>query len=267
MALDVALFIPARMASQRLPDKPLVPIRGADGVARPLIWHCWETVKGIPGLGSVHILTDSDTLAEVAREFGAAVLMTSEAARNGSERCAEALAQLGRRPDVVVNLQGDAFLTPPAMVTALIAAFADKDVDVATPVFRARGAVLARLEEDQAAGRIGGTTAVMADTGWALYFSKSILPSALRRSDGETEWPVYHHVGLYAYRPKALEQYAALPPGRLETAEGLEQLRFLENGMSIRCVEVDAPESDFWEVNNPGDVEVVEAILAARPGP
>jgi 3-deoxy-manno-octulosonate cytidylyltransferase (CMP-KDO synthetase) len=262
MNLDIALFIPARLASQRLPGKPLIPIRGRDGHSRPLIQHCWDAAARVPDVGSIHVLTDNDQLAEVVAGFGGQVLRTSDQARNGSERCAEALTRLDRIPDVVVNLQADAFLTPPKFVTAVAAIFTTPSVKVATPVFRARGDALGRLDQDRAAGRIGGTTAVLAADGRALYFSKSVLPSEARRGPDDTEWPVYHHVGLYAYRPEALREFADLPQGKLEVAEGLEQLRFLEHGIDVHCVEVEPPPHGFWEVNNPEDIAVVEAMIA-----
>ncbi len=262
MALDIALFIPARLGSRRLPMKPLVPIRGKDGIARPLIHYSWEAACRAPGVTSVHVLTDNDAIAETIRELGGQVLMTPSNARNGTERCAMALDRLDRTPDVVVNLQGDAFLTPPGYVRATARLFQDADtVQVATPVFPATGRHLERLETDQTVRRIGATTAVVAQDGRALYFSKAVLPSAARRATAESDWPVLHHVGLYAYTPDVLRRYVGMPPGPLELAEGLEQLRFLENGIDIHCARVDAPEHGFWEVNNPEDIPVVEAML------
>jgi len=160
----------------------------------------------------------------------------------------------------VVNLQGDAPLTPPWFVEALVAAMdADPSVEMATPVLRTDPEGLARLLADRREGRVGATTAVIAASGDALYFSKEVIPF----TGGRTDIPVFHHVGVYACRPEALAAYAAAPPGRLELIEGLEQLRFLEMGRRIRAVEVEARGRSFWELNNPADVPLVEAGLRA----
>ena len=185
--------------------------------------------------------------------------MTSEAPRNGTERCAEAVAMLDAVPDVIVNLQGDAPLTPAHYVEALVTAMADPLVEMATPVLKTEAPHLEALQADRKAGRVGATTAVFRDGGDALYFSKEVLPFADRVA--ETGVPVYHHVGCYAYRPAALARYADLPQGPLEMAEGLEQLRFLEHGIPVRCVEVEARGRAFWELNNPSDIPLIEAIM------
>ena len=121
-------------------------------------------------------------------------------------------------------------------------------------MLRAAPEAAAALRADRAAGRVGATTAVARPDGTALYFSKEVLP----HGDG----PIWHHVGVYAYTPEALRAYAGWPMGDLERAEGLEQLRFLERGAAVACVAVEARGRPFWEVNHPGDVPRVEAILA-----
>ena len=130
---------------------------------------------------------------------------------------------------------------------------------MATPVLATEPEHLASLQADRAAGRVGATTAVFGHSRDALYFSKEILPFAQGLSPEEQ--PVYHHVGCYAYRPASLAQYGAWNPGPLEMREGLEQLRFLENGVPVRCVEVEARGRAFWELNNPSDIEVLEGIM------
>ena len=208
------------------------------------------------GVDAVFVLTDDDRIAEAARAFGADVLMTSEAPRNGTERCAEALSQLPFDADIIVNLQGDAPLTPPHYVEALLEAMRnDPTIQMATPVLRTEADHVAALQADRKAGRVGATTAVFKPDGDALYFSKEVLPFA------DTGATVFHHVGCYAYRPNALAAYAVLPPGALEQVEGLEQLRFLENGIPVRCVEVEARGRAFWELNNPSDIALIEDIM------
>ncbi len=259
--MRVALLIPARHASSRFPGKPLTPLRGATGVAKTLLARTWEAGLAVSGVDTRAVATDDPRIAEEAARIGAPCLMTSPEAANGTERCAEALAQLDPAPDVVVNLQGDAPLTPPWFVEALIARMAAAPgPEVATPVLRADPETLARLRGDRRAGRVGGTTAVLSEGGRALYFSKEVLPFGAEASGA----PVFHHVGIYAYTAAALRGYPARAPGPLERAEGLEQLRFLEHGRPIAAVEVEARGAEFWEVNNPGDVPAVEAVLRAR---
>ena len=265
--MDVAIVIPARYASARFPGKPLAPLRGATGETRSLIRRSWDAARAVPGGHRVIVATDDDRVAEHAAGFGAEVAMTDPACRNGTERCADVLRALSPSPDLVVNLQGDAPLTPPDFVTTLIDRMAgDPDAPAATPVLRCDAAALARFREDRRAGRVGATTAVFRRDGRALYFSKEVVPFS--QGDGPEGPPVvFHHVGLYAYRPDALETYRALPEGPLEALEGLEQLRFLENGVDMLCVEVQQRGRVFWELNNPVDAARIEAALAERGAP
>ena len=251
------VVIPARHASQRFPGKPLVALRGATGEARSLVRRTWDAASAVEG-ARVVVATDDERIREHCEGFGAEVVMTPETCRNGSERCAAVLDVLGDGWDAVVNVQGDAPLTPPWFVEALLARMAG-GAEVATPVLRAPPEAVEALRADRAAGRVGGTTAVMRADGAALYFSKEVLPFG--------EGPVWHHVGVYGYAPSALRRYAAWPMGELERAEGLEQLRFLERGTSVACVEVDARGRPFWEVNHPGDVPRMEAMLRSLGAP
>ncbi|MFO1255705.1 MAG: 3-deoxy-manno-octulosonate cytidylyltransferase [Sphingomonadaceae bacterium] len=247
------ILIPAREGSRRFPGKPLAPLVSRQGVARPLIEWVWRAAVRAADPGDVVVATDSERIAAVVASFGGSAVMTSSSARNGTERCAEAFALLGRDVDVVVNLQGDSPLVPPAHLAALLAAFADPRVQMATPYLTCDAAMSARLRGDYAAGRIGGTCVTRRQDGTALYFSKAPIPHGANELD--------LHVGLYGYRPEALKRYAALPVSPLEEAEGLEQLRLLEAGLPVHLVEVALPEGGLWEVNNPEDVPLVEALL------
>ena len=260
--MTVLIAIPARYASSRYPGKPLVPLTGATGHAMTLIERSWRAAMEVRGVDRVVVATDDARIADHAAGFGAQVVMTSSDCRNGTERCAEVL---GHMPgfDIVVNLQGDAPLTPPWFVEGLIAGLrAAPAMDVATPVLRTDPAALAGFLEDRRAGRVGGTTAVFGRDGRALYFSKEVIPYTGRTYAAGEETPVFHHVGVYAYRPAALAAYTGWEPGPLEVLEGLEQLRFLENGTPVLCVEVEARGRQFWELNNPADVPRIEAMLA-----
>ncbi|MGB0799886.1 MAG: cytidylyltransferase domain-containing protein, partial [Planktomarina sp.] len=135
------------------------------------------------------------------------------------------------------------------------------DFGMATPVLRCDGAALNGFLEDRRGGRVGGTTAVFGGNNKALYFSKEVIPFVADTFQADDLTPVYHHVGVYAYRPTALSEYATWPAGPLEQLEGLEQLRFMENDSAILCVEVDGKGRAFWELNNPEDVPKIEGIL------
>lgn len=260
--MSVLIAIPARYASTRYPGKPLVVLRGPDG-DKTLIRRSWEAAVAVRGVDRVVVATDDARIADHAEGFGAEVVMTSSSARNGTERCAE-VAQKLPGFEVVVNLQGDAPLTPAWFVEDLIKGLAaDPVAEIATPVLRCDGRALAGFLADRRAGRVGGTTAVFGAGGRGLYFSKEVIPFTGQTFAPDAPTPVFHHVGVYAYRPAALAAYPAWPVGPLETLEGLEQLRFLEQGRPVLCVEVAARGRQFWELNNPSDVPVIEAMLAA----
>lgn len=262
--MSVLIVIPARHASTRYPGKPLVELRGASGQPRSLIRRSWDAAMAVSGVDRVVVATDDGRIRDHAAGFGAEVVMTSTTCRNGTERCAEAVADLGLTPDIVVNLQGDAPLTPPWFVEDLVAGLrADPDADVATPVLRCTGRMRADLIADRHAGRVGGTTAVFGHDRQALFFSKEVIPFAAGDFGDDDPSPVFHHVGVYAYRPAALAEYTAWGEGRLEVLEGLEQLRFLERGRRILCVEVESRGRQFWELNNPEDVPRLEAMMRA----
>lgn len=261
--MSVTILIPARYASSRYPGKPLSPLTGATGVDRTLIRRSWDAAMAVSGVDRVAVATDDDRIADHAKAFGADVIMTSSDARNGTERCAEALPEI-EDADIIVNLQGDAPLTPPWFVEGLITAMqADLTRQMATPVLKCDANGLRGFQQDRRAGRVGGTTAVLRPNGEALYFSKEVLPYT--EADWTDDTPeVWHHVGVYAYRPTALKAYMSWPEGPLERREGLEQLRFLENGHAVHCVEVEALGAIFWELNNPEDRPRIEAALAER---
>ena len=258
--MTVLIAIPARYASTRYPGKPLVMLRGPDG-EKTLIRRSWDAAMSVQGIDRVVVATDDLRIADHATGFGAEVVMTSSDAQNGTERCAEVAAKLPGF-DIVVNLQGDAPLTPAWFVEDLIAGLrADPGADIATPVLRCDGRALNGFLADRRAGRVGGTTAVFGAGGRGLYFSKEVIPYTGRVFGDEEATPVYHHVGVYAYRPAALAAYTGWAVGPLETLEGLEQLRFLENGRLVACIEVQARGRQFWELNNPEDVPRIEAMM------
>ena len=261
--MSVLIVIPARYASTRYPAKPLALLKGSGGTSRSLIERSWLAACEVQGVDRVVVATDDDRIKDAAEAFGAEVVMTSVECANGTERCAQAHEVLGGGYDIVVNLQGDAPLTPHWFVESLVQGLQnDPNAGIATPVLRCDGATLNSLLADRKAGRVGGTTSVFATDHKALYFSKEVIPFTSKTYAEDEMTPVFHHVGVYAYRPDALAAYPAWPVGPLEQLEGLEQLRFMENGHTVLCVEVEAKGRQFWELNNPEDVPKIEAMMA-----
>lgn len=260
--MPVLIVIPARYASTRYPGKPLVELRGSSGEAKSLIRRSWDAACEVSGVDKVVVATDDVRIADASAAFGAEVVMTSTECQNGTERCAETLTKLSGEYDIVVNLQGDAPLTPAWFIEDLVKGLRDNpQADVATPVLRTEGRVLNDLLNDRREGRVGGTTAVFGADHNALYFSKEVIPFTGTNYADDDETPVFHHVGVYAYRPSALAAYPQWRSGPLEQLEGLEQLRFLERGIPMLCVEVAAKGRQFWELNNPEDVPRIESML------
>jgi 3-deoxy-manno-octulosonate cytidylyltransferase (CMP-KDO synthetase) len=250
------IIIPARWASTRFPGKPLTPITGATGITKPLIQRTWEVAQdtmyqGIPGdeIDNVYIATDSIAIADACRAFGARVIMTSSVHANGTERCAQAAAILGLRPDdVVINLQGDALMTLPEHVAAIGRAFGSDPhkPQVATLVMPVDGLPV-----------YGDVQAVLTEGRRVAYFSRAAIPFI---QTGASAPKYYQHIGVYGYRESALNRYINMWPGAAEQSEQLEQLRFIENDTAIQAVEA-IPHRRLIEVNTPEDVARVEAEL------
>lgn len=239
-------------------------LRGADGTARCLIERSWHAAVAVAGAERTWVATDDLRIRDAVVAFGGQVVMTPENCRNGTERCAAALDVLGDVAPIVVNLQGDAPLTPAFVVEDLVKALANEvDAVMTTPAVRCSETLYRHLVTDQAEGRVGGTTVVFNSAHRALYFSKRVIP---HMADGfpHAYRQAFLHLGVYAYRPTALKAYAATEPSALERLEGLEQLRFLDAEQAIRVVPFEPLEWDCIELNNPEDVPAIEAVLQAR---
>ncbi|MBH0115056.1 3-deoxy-manno-octulosonate cytidylyltransferase [Novosphingobium sp. YJ-S2-02] len=261
-AQSCATIIPARFASSRYPGKPLVPLTGASGECRSLIRRTWDRAREATGAGGLWVATDDARIAHETRGFGGACVMTSRACANGTERCAEAVARLGSTAHFVVNFQGDAPLMPAGLVARLVALLrADPEAAMATAAVRASPQVHARMLDDAARGLSGATTVVTDRAGRALYFSRHVLPFGADPQAARRTGAVRIHLGLYVYRRSALDAYRAASPCASEMAEGLEQLRFLDMGMTVRVLTLDALEWDAIELNNPGDEQRIEQVL------
>jgi 3-deoxy-manno-octulosonate cytidylyltransferase (CMP-KDO synthetase) len=232
--------IPARLASTRLPRKVLREVAG-----RPLLAWVVEAARACPQLDRVLVATDSEEVAEFCRRIGCAVELTAANLASGTDRV-HAVAQL-HDADVYVNIQGDEPLLRPEHILALLRPFAQAEVDVST--------LKVRCTEENIANP--NAVKVVTDTdGRALYFSRAAIPFHRDAADPVPQY--WKHIGLYAYRKRALNLFPTLPPSGLERAERLEQLRFLENGLAIY---VEATEHDTIGVDTEDDLRMVEARL------
>lgn len=253
--MNVVIVIPARYHSRRYPGKPLVEIRGQSVLERT-----WSIARAVERVAAVYIATEDERVAEHARRFGASAIMTSAACRNGSERVYQAVLGLSERPDAVVNLQGDALLTPPWVVQGLVdALLANPSVRLVTPAVRCSWRQFEEIEAIKRKSPTSGTLVTFDKQGNALYFSKSMIPY-MRIRDADPP-PVYRHIGIYGYRYETLAQLVSLDETPLERAEQLEQLRALENGIPVRVVVVDYRDRTHWSVDAPEDIEKVKEII------
>lgn len=241
------VIIPARLKATRLPGKPLALIAG-----EPMIVHVWR--RGIESrVGRVVVAAaDAEIVDAIARVGGEAVLTRADHA-SGSDRIFEALGKIDRegRHDAIINLQGDLPLVEPAVIARVLEPLADPAVDIATLVAETRDEAEAR--DPGVVKAVVSFAAPAAEQGRALYFSRAAVPSG----DG----PLFHHIGIYAFRREALQRFVALPPSPLELRERLEQLRALEAGLRIEAVRVD---SIPYGVDTPADLERARRDMARR---
>jgi 3-deoxy-manno-octulosonate cytidylyltransferase (CMP-KDO synthetase) len=242
---DPVILIPARMASTRLPGKPLADIGG-----EPMIVHVWRRAKEA-GLGPVVVATDTVEVATAVEKAGGIAVMTRVDHPSGSDRIFEAVENFDPEGhhDIIVNVQGDLPTIDPRAIAASVPPLANPAVDIATL------AVEIRREEEKTDPNVVKAIGAQIAPGHfrALYFTRATAPTG--------EGPLYHHVGLYAWRRSALKKFVTLKPSPLEIRERLEQLRALEAGMRIDIVLVDDVPLG---VDAPHDLERARAILNAR---
>ncbi len=242
LPVNPVLLIPARMASTRLPNKPLADIGGV-----PMIVRVWARAVAA-GLGPVVVAAGEPEIVSAVQAAGGRAVLTDPDLPSGSDRIWAALGQLDTRHDVIVNLQGDLPALDPTQLQTVVAALDTSGADIATlaaaidnAADKTNPAVVKAVVAWDASGTLGR----------ALYFTRATAPTG--------EGPLFHHVGLYAYRREALESFVALPPSPLERREKLEQLRALEAGMTIAVARVDeAPLS----VDTPDDLERARKLLS-----
>lgn len=263
-----AIIIPARFGSTRFPGKPLALLQG-----RAVLQHVYDiarTAADRHGQTSVHVATEDPRILDFCVRHDIPCLMTSDRCETGTDRTWEAIKQLDPQPDYILNLQGDAPLTPPDFITALMDAFAkNPEADLVTPVVRLGWDELDLLRESKKTTPFSGTTVILDPQQRALWFSKNIFP-AIRNEEklraAASLSPIHSHVGLYGYSRAALEKFVSLPPSFYEQTEGLEQLRALENGMVIQAVPVERTDGRFATgIDTPEDLARAEKILANIP--
>ncbi len=245
---NTLIVIPARMEASRLPGKPLADIAG-----EPMIVHVWRRAMAAE-VGRVVVATDSEEIVRAVRQAGGEAVMTRNDHASGSDRVFEAVSKVDPEGDIelIVNVQGDFPTIDPAIIRASLGPLRDKPVHIAT--------LAAVIEDDEEATNPNVVKAIGTPVGGqvgsprrlrALYFTRATAPTG--------EGPLYHHIGVYAYRRNALERFVSLKPTPLEIRERLEQLRALEDGMRIDITIVDSVPRG---VDTPPDLERARRILA-----
>lgn len=246
--LRFVAIIPARYASTRFPGKPLVDIGG-----KTMIQRVYDQVSKV--LDDVYVATDDKRIFDKVRSFGGKVIMTSDAHRSGTDRCYEAFTKLEDWFDVVINVQGDEPFIQPEQIEALKNCFADDETQIATLVKK-----ITDKDGVEVLFNPNSPKVVLDKQNNALYFSRSPIP--YKRGSDEKNWMAEHdyykHVGVYAYRSEVLSQIVQMPPSKLELAESLEQLRWLENGLKIKAGFTDV---ETVGIDTPEDLEKIKGMF------
>lgn len=244
-------IIPARYASTRFPAKPLAMLGG-----KTVIERVYTQVTGV--LDDAWVATDDERIADAVRAFGGQVVMTSVHHKSGTDRCREAYERIANPFDVVVNVQGDEPFIQPSQLEAVKSCFDDPATQIATLV-----KPFAPEDGLEALENPNSPKVVVDAQMNALYFSRSVIPylRGVERSEWLSHHTFYKHIGLYAYRSEVLKEITALPQSSLELAESLEQLRWLENGYTIK---VGITQVETIGIDTPGDLERAERFLKER---
>lgn len=241
-------IIPARYASTRFPAKPLAMLGG-----KTVIQRVYEQVAGV--LDDAYVATDDERIEAAVKAFGGKVVMTSTLHKSGTDRCYEACTKVGGGFDVVVNIQGDEPFIQPSQLLSVKTCFDDPSTQIATLVKPFSG-----NDDFAVLENVNSPKVVVNRNMNALYFSRSIIP--YQRNAEKKDWlknhTYYKHIGLYAYRTEVLKEITSLPQSSLELAESLEQLRWLENGYTIK---VGISEVETIGIDTPQDLEEAEKYL------
>lgn len=239
-------IIPARFASTRFPGKPLAMLGG-----RTVIQRVYEQATAV--LDEVYVATDDERIYQAVEQFGGQAIMTRTDHKSGTDRIEEAAEKIGTQADVIINIQGDEPFIQQSQIETLIHLFDDPTTQI--------GTLGKRFETIEAALNPNSPKIVTDKRGFALYFSRSIIPFIRGKEQGEwlQHFPFLKHLGLYAYRREVLREVTLLPQSPLEIAESLEQLRWLENGYRIR---VGLTDVETVGIDTPEDLQRAEAFLA-----
>jgi 3-deoxy-manno-octulosonate cytidylyltransferase (CMP-KDO synthetase) len=242
-------IIPARFASTRFPGKPLADILG-----KTMIQRVYEQCLKCKSLTHVVVATDDKRIADAVENFVGDVVITSSRHQSGTDRCAEAAKKIGGSFDCIINIQGDEPVIQPQQITQVIRLFSKETVRIGTLVKR-----ISSVNELQ---DISEVKVVLNKNNEALYFSRSPIPFV--RNHKLSQWlkhvTFYKHVGIYGYRPDVLKEIVRLPVSKLEKVEQLEQLRWLENGYTIKVAET---KFESFSVDHPSDIEIIKQKLKA----
>ena len=238
-------IIPARYASTRFPGKPLALLGG-----RPVIQHVYE--KAVAAIGEAYVATDDQRIFEVVKAFGGQAVMTRTDHQSGTDRIEEACEKIGTDADVIINIQGDEPFVAVSQIETLKGLFNHPQTQI--------GTLGKRFESMEAVMNPNSPKIVTDKTGFALYFSRSVIPY-IRGKEQDcwiNHFPYLKHLGIYAYRRETLYEITHLPSSSLELAESLEQLRWLENGYRIR---VGITEVETVGIDTPEDLQRAEVFL------
>ena len=248
-------IIPARYASTRFPGKPLATLGGKTVIER--VYEQVSSVLSTPlrGEGSVWVATDDDRIFKAVESFGGRAVMTRADHKSGTDRIEEAAEKIGTEADVIINVQGDEPFIQPQQLETVCRLFDDGRTQIAT--------LGKRFETMEAVDNPNSPKIVTDMEGYALYFSRSVIPFVRGTDHGEwlAQFPFLKHIGLYAYRRDVLSEITQLPQSPLELAESLEQLRWLQHGYRIR---VGLTDVETIGIDTPEDLARAEAALAGR---
>lgn len=269
--MQTLIVVPARYGSTRFPGKPLAEINSISMLRRTARIAEFAS-KEIENCHYV-VATDDARIEAHCQAHGLPFAMTPTTLKTGSDRAlaaAEALSETSGVPfDRIINLQGDAPFTPVWHIVKLARAM-DKGADVATPYVQLSWEALEALRAHKVETPFSGTTVIIGPDGKAVWFSKKIIPAIRKEAVLQQKSalsPICRHIGLYAYTYAALKSFTRFPESHFEALEGLEQLRLLENGMTIECVKVDPPQVATSGIDAPSDIVLAEALIAKHGDP
>lgn len=238
-------IIPARYGSSRLPGKPLALING-----KTMIQRVYEQASQSASLSAVVVATDDERILKTVEEFGGKALMTNSEHQSGTDRCLDALNQLEEDYEIVVNIQGDEPYISPEQIDLILSCFHSENTEIAT--------LVKLIEEETDLWNPNKPKVIMDEDDFAIYFSRQCIPymKEHEKSEWQKQFNFYKHIGMYAYRAATLKEICSLKMSRLEKAEGLEQLRWIEHGYKIKTAISD---TEAFSVDTPEDLDFLNS--------